>query len=209
MSIYIIANTRQETLEIAFAVVTPPGNSLKLYINARVENSPHQRSHPSFSGFFLFDLESNYNWDERHVRRLILVRRAQTSSYISKALLTNGILLHPISPTICEASDDPVSDDVSLSAVITTATSQKMFRCKVNLNREPRMVGEDSTLSSIRKSVMFPLRLGVVVDPIKQSMVRAVLLNRCRQHDYVDICRATPCQYHKVVVHIDEVQTAS
>lgn len=42
----------QETMEVAFAMVTSPRNSLQLYTDARVENPSHQRLHPSFNGLF-------------------------------------------------------------------------------------------------------------------------------------------------------------
>lgn len=45
--------TDQETLDIAFAVVTPLANSLKLYIDAKMDNAPRNDVQPSLSGFFL------------------------------------------------------------------------------------------------------------------------------------------------------------
>lgn len=42
-------------------MVTPPGNILELYINAIVENPPHQSADPSFNGFLPSNLVENYD----------------------------------------------------------------------------------------------------------------------------------------------------
>lgn len=43
--------TDQETLDIAFAVVTPLANTLKLYIDAKMDKAPRNDAQSSFSGF--------------------------------------------------------------------------------------------------------------------------------------------------------------
>lgn len=58
--VYIVRIIDQEILEIAFLVVTPPSNSLELYIDIRVENPLQQSVNLSFSGFFLCNPVHNY-----------------------------------------------------------------------------------------------------------------------------------------------------
>lgn len=53
--------THQETLEIAFVVVTPRRNNLRLYNEAKADNTPHQSGYPSFNGFFSSNLVFNYH----------------------------------------------------------------------------------------------------------------------------------------------------
>lgn len=46
----MLPRTGQETMEIAFVIVTPSGNSLEVYIDPFIESPPHYCVGPSFSG---------------------------------------------------------------------------------------------------------------------------------------------------------------
>lgn len=52
--------TDPESLDIAFTMVTPSGNSLELYANANIDNTPRHGVRLSFSGFFPSSSEDNY-----------------------------------------------------------------------------------------------------------------------------------------------------
>lgn len=60
--------TDKEMMEIEFVVVAPPGNSLKLYVDASVENPPHESSLPPKSNPSLRWVEASYAKESRFSR---------------------------------------------------------------------------------------------------------------------------------------------
>lgn len=95
----VLSMTDQKTLEIAFAVITPPRDNLKLCIDARLENPPHQSSHSSLSGFFPHN-PTLITTKAECLMRNRYCEVGKTPSCIVEAVLTNNISLRPVSSTM-------------------------------------------------------------------------------------------------------------
>lgn len=95
-----LSTTDQATPEIAFALVTSPGNSLELYIDARVENHSNQSTHPSFNGFFRSNPAHNYHKGEMSYLGTNIHEASSNPFMFMEAVLMNNISTLPVCPTM-------------------------------------------------------------------------------------------------------------
>lgn len=106
-------------------MVTPPRDSLKLYIDARVGNAPSHAAEPSFSGFLRS--KSAYNYDESRIAEDTLDAFVQPEDVFMRA------------------SDGSDRDDVSFKG-------SEDGLCNFDLNSVPITIGEHTIQTSLQTS---------------------------------------------------------
>lgn len=117
--VHITADNRSGTLDIAFEVVTPPGNSLELYIDSRTDSTACHDAQPFGTAFSSSSPVTNYNEGGTPVQSF--------HEPLQAVDVDQRALEH-------DSSGDDGSNDESTDAPTD-----------VDLNRVPMMIGQECT----------------------------------------------------------------